>query len=504
MSSAPPPAFQLVGIGKAYHQPVLQDITLDLHPGEVHALVGENGAGKSTLSRILSGLTTASAGYLLRAGQPFAPTSRKDAEEAGVHLVLQELNLLPTLTVAENIFFDALPHRWGWIDRSALRARAGKLLKDIGLTHLDPDQPVASLGVGEQQLVEIVSRLWRPCRLMILDEPTAALTDRESQLLFAQIHRLRTAGAAILYISHRLDEVRMLADRITVLRDGQRIATRPTAEYRVDELVTLMVGRELAAGTRRVGRSRGEVVLRVRNLNAGPRVRDVSLDLHRGEILGLAGLMGAGRTETLRALYGAEPVESGTVEFCSAKPSRYRLQPHEAVRRGVALVPEDRKTQALFLPLSVETNLTLPMLSKWAHRGGWISAGQASAAALAWIQRLGIKCASPRQAVGELSGGNQQKVILARWALRDADILLIDEPTRGVDVGARAEIYRVLGEMADRGKALLVVSSELPELMALCDRLIVMSAGRITGEFERGRWTQDQVMQAALLGHGSH
>lgn len=496
-----PPVLAIRGICKSYATPVLEGIDLDLLPGEVHALVGENGAGKSTLSRIVAGLTSPDSGTLQLDGRPYAPATKRDAEQAGIHLVMQELNLIRTLSIAENIFLDQLPHRAGWIRYGQLHRAAAEVLARIGLPHLDPGTPVEDLGVGQQQMVEIASRLWRPCRLLILDEPTAALTQPEVNRLFEQVRRLQAQGVAILYISHRLEEIRQIADRISVLRDGHLVATRPVSELPIDDVVRLMVGRELGDADFTAGRRQGPIALAARHLRAGDRVRDISFDVHRGEILGLSGLMGSGRTETVRAIFGADPLDSGEI-FLHGSPEPARIRsPRDAVRLGIALLTEDRKAQGLFLSLAIRENLTINALPSFASLAGWISRVRESQAVRDWIGKLHVRCDHEDQGIAQLSGGNQQKVIVARWLLRDCEILIFDEPTRGVDVGARFEIYQLLADLAAQGKAILVVSSDLPELMMICDRIAVLSNGRLAAEFPRGSWSQDTIMTAALSGY---
>jgi ribose transport system ATP-binding protein len=495
------PFLQLRGLTKAYASPVLQDVDLALEPGEVHALVGENGAGKSTLSRIIAGLTRPDRGELLLEGRPYTPRSRGNARAAGVHLVLQELNLIATLSVAENVFLDELPRRHGWVDYARLYTATSRLLQRLGMGELDPRAPVAELGLGQQQMVEIAATLWRHCRLLILDEPTAALSEQEVQRLFSQVRSLRSRGVTVLYISHRLEEIRQIADRLSVLRDGRLVATRAMGEFDLSEVIRLMVGREVARENVSAPRTIGEVALRVVGLSRGDRVRNVSFCVRRGEILGFAGLMGSGRTETLRAIFGADRRSAGQVHLGNSDaPVRIR-SPREAVRRGLALVPEDRKAQGLFLPLSVRENLTINALRRVADRMGWLRRARETREARHWIARMTIRCRSPDQVTRELSGGNQQKLLLARWLYRDCDVLMVDEPTRGVDVGARLEIHRLLLDLAGRGKAIVMVSSDLNELLSLCDRIAVMSAGRLAATFNRGDWTQDRIMTAALSGH---
>jgi ribose transport system ATP-binding protein len=502
MTPPPDSVLAATGLGKSYGPVrVLNEVDLDLRRGEVHALVGENGAGKSTLCRILAGLTPPDTGTLTLHGRPYRPRDRRDAAQHGVRMVLQELNLIGNLTVAESLCLEGLPHRWGWIDRAELARRARAALARVGLSDLDPARPVRELGVGRQQLVEIAAGLARRCDVLILDEPTAALTGAETEHLFAQIAALRAAGTAVLYISHRLEEIRRIADRVTVLRDGRRVATRPAAEFPLDEIVRLMVGRELGHAFARRPHPRGPVALEVRGLRRAPAVRDVSLTLHRGEILGLAGLMGSGRTETVRAIFGADRPDAGEIRLHgAAAPARIR-SPRDAVRQGLALLTENRKEQGLLLPLAVRANITLPALRRFASPAGWLRRGAETDAAGRWIGALSIRCRDAEQHVADLSGGNQQKVVIARWLLRDCDVLIFDEPTRGIDVGARFEIYKLLDDLAAQGKAVLVVSSDLPELLALCDRIAVMSAGRIAATFARDAWSEDQIMAAALSGY---
>jgi len=489
------------GIDKAFPGvQALSGVDFELRAGEVHALVGENGAGKSTLTRILAGVEAPDAGQMLLVGRPYQPRSRTDAEAHGVRMVMQELNLIGNLTVAENIFIERLPSRLGFIRYGRLHEAAREVMAKVGLEGIDPATPVRSLGVGRQQMVEIAAGLSRRCRVLALDEPTASLTDSEVALLFSQIRRLKAEGVGILYISHRIEEVLSIADRVTVLRDGQVVGTRSSREVDVDAVIRMMVGRDLHREHLAPSGTAGKPALRVVGLTRGDKVRDVSFEARCGEILGIAGLMGSGRTETMRAIFGADPPESGAVYLHdSDRPARIR-KPSDAVRNRIALLTEDRKEQGLFLPLAVRANISIARLCD-VSRLGWIKPSRERQVARQYIESLGIRAWSPEQPVGQLSGGNQQKVVIAKWLYRDCDVLIFDEPTRGIDVGAKFEIYRMLAELAGRGKAILFVSSDLKELMAVCNRILVMSAGRVAGLFERDQWTEEAITAAAFSGY---
>lgn len=494
---------QACGIDKAFPGvQALRRVDFQLRAGEVHALVGENGAGKSTLMRILAGIETADAGDVALAGQPYHPRTRREAEVLGVRMVMQELNLIGTLTAAENIFIDQLPARFGFIDFQALNEAAREVMRQVGLDQVDPSVRVDTLGVGQQQMVEIAAGLSRQCCVLALDEPTASLTDSEVELLFAQIEKLKSAGVGIVYISHRIEEVLAISDRITVLRDGQIVATHDADELNSDDVIRLMVGRDLDSEDLTSRSVRGEVALRVTGLAGGDKVHGVSFEACRGEILGVAGLMGSGRTETMRLIFGADPLEAGEICLGGASvPVRIRT-PREAVRRGIALLTEDRKGQGLFLPLPIRANVTITHLTD-ASRLGWIDHTRERAVTQQYVESLGIRCASVEQPVGHLSGGNQQKVVIAKWLYRDCDVLIFDEPTRGIDVGAKFEIYRMLADLAGQGKAILFVSSDLKELMAICHRIMVLSAGRKAETFARDQWSEEAIMAAAFSAYVS-
>ena len=499
-SSAPNAVLSVSGIGKTYAQPVLSDITLTLNRGEVLALTGENGAGKSTLSKIVGGLVTPTTGHMQFQGQDYRPASRTQAEALGVRMVMQELNLLPTLTVAENLFLDNLPSHCGWISRKQLRKAAIEAMAQVGLDAIDPDTPVGELGIGHQQMVEIARNLIGDCRVLIFDEPTAMLTAREVELLFTQIERLRQRGVAIVYISHRLEELQRVAQRIVVLRDGKLVCDEPIQRYSSAELVNLMVGRELGEHIDLGRREIGAPLLKVDRLSRGDKVREVSFEVRAGEIFGISGLIGAGRTELLRLIYGADRADSGSIALGQPPQAVTIDSPKAAVKAGIALITEDRKGEGLLLTQSISANIALGNLGA-VSRAGVLDSEAEMALAERQIQAMRIRSAGPHQAVGELSGGNQQKVVIGRWLERDCQVLLFDEPTRGIDVGAKFDIYGLLAELARQGKALVVVSSDLRELMLICDRIAVLSAGRLIDTFERDHWSQDQLLAAAFAGY---
>jgi ribose transport system ATP-binding protein len=492
---------QVSGLHKSYNVPVLTDFSFELRGGEVHALIGSNGAGKSTFARILCGLTSANSGELQFNGRPYAPRSKREAEHAGVVMVLQELNVIGTLSVAENIFLNRLPRRAGFVRFADLHNQAREALARVGLGELDPATPASQLGVGQQQLVEIAGALALNCRLLILDEPTAALTDPETDRLFDNIRRLQAGGVGIIYISHRMDEIRRIANRVTVLRDGRRVATHDAAEVTPAAMVREMVGHDLPERKAAAERSGGEPALSVNRLRAGERVRDVSFQVRRGEILGLAGLIGSGRTETLRAIFGADKKDGGEILLGNPPRPVTIREPADAVRAGIGMVPEDRKQDGLLLAQSIRVNTTLSTLPRHTRYGGWLDSNAESAITASICQRLAVRCASQEQAVSELSGGNQQKVVIGRWLARDCSVLLFDEPTRGIDVAAKDMVYQLLRDLAADGTAVVFVSSELTELMAVCDRILVMSAGCIAAEFLPGEWTQEKITHAAFSGY---
>ena len=536
-ATPPSPLLSIDAVGKDYTATVLDNVTLALNAGEVLALTGENGAGKSTLSKIICGLEAATRGGMRLGGQTYTPTSRRDAEQHGVRMVMQELGLIPTLSVAENLLMGRLPHRAGWLRRDALHAAASQQLAKIGLTHIDPATPVSALGIGQQQMVEIARNLHDDTRILVLDEPTAMLTPRETNYLFDQIAHLTARGVAIVYVSHRLEELRRIADRAAVLRDGRLVDVLPMAGLTEDALVQRMVGRSVNDLEDRPRRTAGPVVMGVQGIGRGTAVQDVSLELRAGEVFGIAGLVGSGRTELLRLLFGADRADRGSITLhddieqkeplaltnqaqaainsiatphinpSAPRPPVLRTlargfaTPLQAIAAGVGLVTEDRKSQGLLLAQPIRINATLSDLGA-VSRGGWLQRGLENRLVQGFIQTLRIRCRGGEQPVGQLSGGNQQKVVFARWLHRPCKVLLLDEPTRGVDVGARAEIYSELDRMAEQGRALLMVSSDLRELMAMADRIGVMSGGRMVAVFERGEWTQQSLLAAAFSEQG--
>lgn len=497
MSGPLPSVLTVNGLNKTYNVPVLKDFDFDLRKGEVHALVGSNGAGKSTFAKILTGLTPRTSGEILFQNAPFNPSNKQEASTAGINMVLQELNVIPTLTVGENLFLHALPHRRGIIARKELIRLSKRALSRLGLNELDPDQLADTLGVGQQQLVEIAGALAQNSSILILDEPTAALTGPEIKRLFENIQRLREEGVAMIYISHRMDEIFRIADRVTVLRDGRRINTHDTDQVTMDKLVHEMAGNDLAERHPHLEIQHQGPGLTVKNLTAKPAVHGVSFSVQKGEILGIAGLIGAGRTETLRAIFGADPKQSGTVFIGNEKTPLVISSPTDAVKAGIGLIPEDRKQDGLLLNKSVSLNTTLSTLERFS-KSGLLNHREEIDATVATTDKLELKRNSVEQSVDELSGGNQQKVVMGRWLLCDSPVLLFDEPTRGIDVAAKETIYNTLDQLARDGKTLVVVSSDLLELMSISHRILVMSAGKVAGEFTPDTWSQEAITAAAF------
>ncbi len=475
----------------------LSDVEFELIAGEVHALMGENGAGKSTLMKILAGVYEKDSGEILYNGQPVAFASPRDAQSMGIGIIHQELQLMNHLTVAQNIFIGREPRgRLGlFLDEEKLNRQAKAILDRMNL-QLDPRAVVGALTVAKQQMVEIAKALSFDSRVLIMDEPTSALNEAEIAELFRIIRELRARGVGVVYISHKMDELKQISDRVTVLRDGEYVATVSTATTTVEAVISMMVGRTLtdAAPSQSLA-SQGEVALEVRNLNCGPLVRDVSFSLRKGEILGFAGLMGAGRTEVARAVFGADPVSSGEI-FVNGSKAVIK-SPSHAVARGIGYLSEDRKRFGLATGMDVESNVVMSNLAKFLSLGFFLRKLAIRKTATSFISLLNIRTPSPTQQVRLLSGGNQQKIVVAKWLSRDCDILFFDEPTRGIDVGAKSEIYKLLRSLANQGKAIVMISSELPEILRMSDRIVVMCEGRITGELLAEDATQERIMQLA-------
>ena len=461
----------------------------------MHALVGENGAGKSTLMKILSGVHRMDEGTIRLEGRPVEIPDPHAGKQLGIGIIYQELALIPDLTVAENIFIGDLARRFGLIDWRELNRKAGELLAEMGFSQIDPRSRIADLGVAHRQIVEIAKGISENVKVMILDEPTAVLAPRDVDRLFVVLRKLRDRGVGLVYISHRLDEIFHIADRITVLKDGAVVRTVEATEIGQEQLIGWMIGRTIETFFPEKGRVPGPEVLRVEGLCAG-KVRDVSFAVRAGEIFGIAGLVGSGRTELLRAIFGADPVEDGTVVLAGRK-LKIR-NPRDAVRAGLALVPEDRKQHGLILGMAIRHNLTLPSLGQVAGAFGVIRRRAEASLAESLVSRLRIRAATIEAEAADLSGGNQQKVVLARWLGTEAKVLLLDEPTRGVDVGARVEIYHLIRELAAAGMAIVVASSDTMEVIGLCDRVGVMSHGTLTGFLEGAEIGEENIMRLAV------
>jgi len=504
MSKAAGPRLRMANITKSFggvH--ALRDVSVEAYAGEVHALCGENGAGKSTLMKVLAGAITDFEGSIELNGRPAVFSGPRDAEDAGVRIIYQELNLVPDLSVAANIFLGRERTRGlGWLDDRAMEAEARRLFDRLGAP-IPPRARLGDLRIGDQQMVEIAKALAFAAEVVIMDEPTSALSDAEVARLFRVIADLRKAGTSVIYISHKMNEVFTLADRVTVLRDGRFVATAARADTDPGQVVRWMVGREIAAldyqphpvGDRPVLTARG-LSLPSAPGSGRPSLSGINFELNAGEVLGVAGLLGAGRTELLEALFGAgAAVPDGEITL-EGRPARFK-NPGEAIAAGVALVTEDRKSLGLFSEMTVGENITIASLRKFSLPGGLVHPGRESAGVAERVEQLHIKTAGPRAAITSLSGGNQQKCILARWLLTDPKVLLLDEPTRGIDVGAKSEIYALIRRLASDGMAVIMTSSELPELLAVADRILVLCEGRVTAILPRSEATEETIMHAA-------
>lgn len=480
----------------------LKKCRFELKPGEVHALVGENGAGKSTLMKIVAGIYSRDAGRIFYKGNEVNIPNPRAAQRLGISMVHQELNLMSHLTAAQNIFIGREPVRGAriMVDENTLNDKAQKIF-DMLHMKLNPRTKVADMSVAKQQMVEIAKALSFNSDVLILDEPTAALAYVEIVELFRIIRQLRDKGVGIIYISHRLEELKQISDRITVMRDGLYVNTVRTQGVKIDQIIKMMVGRVIYESSPEIPENPSqEIVLEVKNLNRGNEIKDVNFSLKRGEILGFAGLVGAGRTEVARAVFGADPFDSGEI---IVKGKRVNIKrPSDAVRHDIGYLSEDRKQYGLCLGLDVETNIALVIISKLTGFLGWIKNIKVHSIVKRIIDKLSIKTPSLNQKVQNLSGGNQQKLVVGKWLAKDTGILMFDEPTRGIDVGAKSEIYRLLNDLAHQGKSIIMISSELPEILRMSHRVVVMCEGRVTGELDYGEATQESIMQLATLRNG--
>ncbi len=502
LSPETPAILHMQGITKRFPGVVaLSDVSFDVRRGEVHCLLGENGAGKSTLVKIMSGVYTEYEGQILLDGAPIKLHSPKEAQTHGIGMIHQELNLVSELRVYENVFLGRELHGpLGRLNRGAMRRETTALLDRLGV-QIDPDKTVRQLRVGSRQLIEISKALSLNARILVMDEPTSALSQVETQRLFSVILGLKASGVAIIYISHRMEEIFSIADRITVLRDGQTVISLPAASVTRPQLIRHMVGRTISETFEPSGAERGETVLQVRRLGLnrpGARpLRDVSFEVRRGEILGLAGLMGAGRTETLETIFGVYPPSQHSGEVLLRGRQLVIRTPADAIAHGIGFVTEDRKGKSLIGGLPVRVNSTLAALRLFSGRLRIIRQSSERKAVHEQVDSLNIRTPSIETPVSSLSGGNQQKVVLSKFLLTHPEILLLDEPTRGIDVGAKAQIYELVGALAKKGTAFVIASSEMPELLAVCDRIVVLCEGRITAEFARDEATQEKILDAA-------
>ncbi|HEX2853218.1 MAG TPA: sugar ABC transporter ATP-binding protein [Opitutaceae bacterium] len=488
-------SLRLTGIQKSFGATrALKQVSLEIAPGEVHALIGENGAGKSTLMKVLSGAHTADAGTMELGGAPYVPADPNDARRKGVAMIYQELNLALHLTAQENILLGAESAKLGWVDRQVSRERARAALAQLGHEGLDLDRRAGEFTIAEQQIIEIARALLMQPKVLIMDEPTSSLTQADTEKLFATILRLRAQGVSVIYISHFLEECRRICDRYTVLKDGETVGSGLMKDATLDHIVTLMTGREVKDLYPRTVHQPGAVVLEVKEAAGSPRLKRASFQLRAGEIFGLAGLIGAGRTDLLRTIFALDGLAAG--EVCLAGAPAGPSLPRTRWQQGLGFLSENRKEEGLMLNQSIADNLTLTKMESFG-RFGWISERRQQDVAQRWVENLRVKCRDAAQSIGQLSGGNQQKVAIARLLEHPARIFLLDEPTRGIDVGSKAQIYQLIGELAGAGKAVVLVSSYLPELLGLCDTIGVMCRGELTAVRPRAQWTEAEIMRVA-------
>ena len=493
------PALEMRHIVKSYPGvKAIKDVSLAVGNGEIHALLGENGAGKSTLMKILAGAEMRDAGEILLNGQPVVIDSPQKAMELGISIIYQEFNLVPYLSAGENIYLGREPRGIlpGFVDFRTMYREAQRVIDALGV-RIDARAPVNQLSVAQQQMVEIAKATSKKSKIIVMDEPSATLTDHELVALFKLMRQLKSQGVSIIYISHRLEEVFEVCDRATIMRDGTHIATMDVKDLTRDQIIRLMVGRELKDAIPKVPAALGPNALSVKNLNRAGVLHDINFEVKQGEILGIAGLVGAGRTETARAIFGADPIDSGSIEVFG-KPVTIR-SPQDAIKHGIGLVTEDRKQQGLVLGMAVRENGTLANLGSLS-KFGFINRNEERRVSEEYRTSLAIKTPSIEQTVQNLSGGNQQKVVLAKWLFTGSKVLIFDEPTRGIDVGAKSEIYKLMNELVKEGKAIIMISSELPEVLGMSDRILVMHEGRITGELSRAEATQESIMKLATGG----
>jgi ribose transport system ATP-binding protein len=486
---------RLSGIQKSFGATrALKSVSLDIAPGEVHALIGENGAGKSTLMKVLSGAHSADAGTMELGGKTYLPENPHDARLKGVAMIYQELNLALHLSAQENILLGAESASGGWIDRKTSRERARAALTLLGHENLDLDRLAGEFSIAEQQILEIARALLIQPQVLIMDEPTSSLTQADTEKLFATIGRLRAQGVSVIYISHFLEECRQLCDRYTVLKDGETVGSGDMKSASLDHIVTLMTGREVKDLYPRIEHTQGEVVLQVKQAASGTRLKSASLELRAGEIFGLAGLIGAGRTDLLRTIFSLDQCERGEVAVVNARTATHT--PRDRWKQGLGFLSENRKEEGLMLNQSITDNLTLTKMETFG-RFGWVNGRRQYQTAQRWVETLRVKCRDAAQPIGQLSGGNQQKVALARLLEHPARIFLLDEPTRGIDVGSKAQIYQLISELAAAGKAVVVVSSYLPELLGMCDTIGVMCRGELAAVRPRAQWNESDIMRVA-------